>query len=63
MVLFEVNPEASQRLKLCGTDGACQLLRQHGYQLFSLDERGELMPATVLPEHIGNLLAIPQEKT
>ena len=61
MVLFEVNPEASQRLKLAH-DGACQLLRELGYQLFSLDDRAELMPATTLPEHCGNLLAIPQEK-
>ena len=43
MVLFEVNAEASQRLKLAA-DGACQVLRQHGYQLLSLDDAAGTAP-------------------
>ncbi len=60
MVLFEVNAEASRRLKL-SPDGACQVLRQHGYQLLALDDELKLHPTNSLPESVGNLLAIPNE--
>ena len=59
IVLFEVNREAAQRLNL-SAGGACQLLRDYGYELFSLDDDLRLMPAAELPDAVRNLLAIPK---
>ncbi len=59
IVLFEVNREAAGRLNL-NADGACQLLRDHGYELFSLDDELRLTQAVVLPDGVRNLLAMPK---
>jgi hypothetical protein len=40
-------------------DGACRLLTESGYQLYALDENGELTETNRLPQQVGNLLALP----
>jgi FkbM family methyltransferase len=62
IVLFEVNVNAIKLLHL-KPDGTCQLLKEQGYQLFQLDDDGALNPEIRFPEQVGNLLAVPQERS
>ena len=61
IVLFEINALAAKRLGL-PVDGACRVLTEHDYQLFVVDERGDLLPADSLPQGVGNLLGCPGKR-
>jgi FkbM family methyltransferase len=61
VVLFEVNLDAIKLLHL-QQDGACQLLKEYGYRLLQCDARGGLHAEIRMPQHVGNLLAVPEEK-
>ncbi len=60
IVLFEVNPQATARLKL-SADGACSFLTNCGYHLFEMDEGGALSAIELMGE-FGNVLAVPAER-
>ena len=58
VVLFEVNLDATRGMKL-SPDGACRVLTDLGYQLYELESNGELTKTDRLPQHVGNLVALP----
>jgi hypothetical protein len=53
--------KAIKLLKL-NADGACRLLDGQGYRLFQSDDEGSLNLLSHLPDGVGNLLALPEEK-
>ena len=61
IILFEINLKAIKLLKL-NADGACRLLEGQGYRLFQSDDEGSLNPLSHLPDGVGNLLALPEER-
>lgn len=58
VVIFEVCPPAAQRLGLAPHD-AWDLLQELGYQFFSIQSDGEMVPA--LQPRWGNFIAIPAQ--
>ncbi|MCC7086360.1 MAG: FkbM family methyltransferase [Pirellulales bacterium] len=60
LLLFEVNPEAAERLSLAA-NGGCTALTELNYRLFRMDQNGRLRSAASADE-FGNVLAIPAER-